>query len=456
MKIKILDTNIILDYPIQDILDSFGFEDVTVVIPFKVLVELDTFKKGTESTNEYCRIAIRFLDGLRNLGRLSDGVLYKENITVQVYVTKEDIDTLDPSKTDINIIMTARALRDTGTVEIVTRDLHERVIADILDIVAKDVSLDKVDGPDLYTGITTIKIDDNQVAQLCSDWQTGSIMVEGDFHPNQFIEMEDSLGNKHYGVYNLYTGGVHRLKPSYEAWGIKPKKDKMGNVVIEQAMLMHLLLDPNVNFVSAIGASGCGKTLLSLACGLEQAMGKFPSMYDKVVIMRPLASADRDIGALPGTKNEKLEPWMASSFDNLELLLGGYVPQDMKGYNNMNPMMSGREKIFGLIEMGKLELEALTYIRGRSMPKQFIIVDDAQNLTPRQAATIVTRAGDGTKLVFLGDVSRQQIDDKKLTPFSNGLAYTVDKFKGVSPLVGHVTMKTTVRSPLAELGVRFL
>jgi PhoH-like ATPase len=218
-----------------------------------------------------------------------------------------------------------------------------------------------------------------------------------------------------------------------------------------------MLLDPDIQFVSAIGASGCGKTLLALACALEQTINKDPSMYSKIVLMRPLVGADKDIGALPGTKEEKLAPWMGASYDNLEFLLTNYMPRDLQAKDvYIHYQQTAKEKIGILMDLGKLEFEAITYIRGRSMPKQFIIVDDAQNLTPKQAATIITRAGEGSKLVFLGDVSRQQIDDHRLTPWSNGLSYVVDRFKGKDSIIGHITMREVVRSRLAMLGVKYL
>jgi PhoH-like ATPase len=263
--------------------------------------------------------------------------------------------------------------------------------------------------------------------------------------------MKDSSGETHYGIYNAENKSIDGLKRHYEAWTVKPKKNKDNSIIVDQAMLLHLLLDPNIQFVSAIGPSGCGKTLLALAAGLEQVFCS--NKYSKITIMRPLANLDKDIGALPGTKLEKLEPWLASSFDNLEYLLDAHCP---KGYDL--EMLSDKERVYALMDMGKLEIEAMAYIRGRSMHNQFIIVDDAQNLDEHQAATIITRASEGTKVIFLGDINPKQIDDPKLNSFNNGLTYVVQKFKGVHPIVGHIllTNEDVVRSTLASLGVELL
>jgi PhoH-like ATPase len=313
VKTKILDTNIILDYPISTIIESFiGEADmVKVIVPFKVLIELDTFKKGTDYINENCRAAIRFLDGLRSKGNLIEGVQYGDKFIVQVSFDEKP--TLDPKKVDNSIVVLAQQMEQTGTeVEIVTRDLHERVLADIFGVIAKDVNIDKATSEELYTGIEHININDDQLIEWCSNPKAlGSIASPKEFYPNAFVELIDPLGTSQYGIYNYNNNRIESLKRTYTAWGIKPKVSKVtGRPVDEQSMLMHLLLDPEVEFVSAIGPSGTGKTLLALACGLEQVQGMFPSLYDKIVVLRPMVGVDKDIGALPGSKEEKLEPWM--------------------------------------------------------------------------------------------------------------------------------------------------
>lgn len=436
MKKVVLDTNVLLDRPFETIFESFA-EPTEVVIPLVVLEELDTFKNGHAARHEYARAATRFLDGLRAQGKLHEGVTYKEHKVV-VSVSQEE---LDLSKPDYQIIK--KALETEST--LITQDINERVVADAVGVPSTNFAPNDVDVNKLYTGYREIDITDEEVE---------AFYAEGEFHPgtrrlynNQFLIMTDDLGGIHLGIYKGNRKRVEKLLTRYEAWGIKPKKDKQGHIVIEQIFAMHLLLDPEIEFVTLLGPSGCGKTLLTLAAGLEQAVSG--DEYNKIMAMRPLVAVGDDIGFLPGDKLEKLEPWMASTFDALDYLLERYEPKDGGMY------MSSKEKVYGLIHSGALELEAMAHVRGRSIPKQFIIVDDAQNLTQHQATTIITRAGEGSKVVFLGDLSEKQIDNHRLTPSNNGLAYVIDRFKG-EDIVGHITMQTVVRSRLAQLGVEKL
>jgi PhoH-like ATPase len=452
MKTKVLDTNVILDHSLQGILDQLKEEEgeMTIVIPFKVSRELNGFKSGVQLKNYNARRSIALIESLRKSGDLTKGVRYDDKFTIKIYTTAED-EELNLNQTDDTVIYTAQVHKEIygDNVEIVTDDLDERILASIHNVESR--SLEEPKELELYTGKEIIPITDKQLEEFYSDPKNPSVKTKRKLYPNQFVMMKDSSGAVHYGIYNYQTKSIDRLKRHYEAWSIKPKKNSEGQVIIDQAMFMHLLLDPNIQFVSAIGPSGCGKTLLALAAGLEQVFNT--GLYNKITIMRPLVNLDKDIGALPGDKLEKLEPWMASSFDNLEYLLGLHCPKDYD-----LEMLQDREKAYRLIEMGKLEIEAMAYIRGRSMHNQFIIVDDAQNLDIHQAATIITRASEGTKIVFLGDINQKQIDNPKLNSFNNGLTYIVEKFKGVDPIVGHIsfTKQDVVRSKLASLGVDLL
>lgn len=431
-----LDTNVLLDRPFETIFESFT-EPTEVIIPLVVLEELDTFKNGHAARHEYARAATRFLDALRKEGKLHEGVPYKEHRVV-VHVSDHE---LDLNKPDYQIIKKAK---DTDSL-LITQDINERVVADALGVQATNFAPNDVDVNKLYTGYRDIRITDEEVQDF---YQNGSFGPGNRrIYNNQFLVMEDDFGGLHLGIYKSKKKRIEKLKPKYEAWGIKPKKDKNGEQVIEQIFAMHLLLDPDILFVSLLGPSGCGKTLLALATALQQVMTQ--EDYNKIMVMRPLVAVGDDIGFLPGDKLEKLEPWMASTFDALDFLLEEFLPKDGGFYT------SSKEKIYDLIHVGKLELEAMAHVRGRSIPKQFIIVDDAQNLTQHQAATIITRAAEGTKIIFLGDLNEKQIDNHRLTPSSNGLAYVVDRFKG-EEIVGHITMQTVVRSKLAQLGVEKL
>lgn len=442
MEKKVLDTNVLLDRPFEAILESFK-EPTHVILPHVVLKELDTFKKGDEAINEHARAAIRLLDNLRLRGKISEGVEVEvRGMThkVQVHIEMEE---LDLNKPDYKIIKTAKDMDAT----LVTQDVNERVIADALSVRVTNYAPNDVDVNKLYTGHREIQITDEESIEL-GRWESKGIPAGSRrLVHNQFVTMRGNSGEVYEGIYKAEDKFIYKLKTHYEAWGIKPKKDENGNVVSEQKYLLHLLLDPSIEFVTAVGPSGCGKTLLTLAAALEQTENK--GRYNKIVVMRPLIPSGEDIGYLPGDKVEKLEPWMASTFDALDYLLDDYYPKDGDIY------MGSKDKIYAMIAAGRLELEAIAHIRGRSIPNQFIIVDDAQNLTPHQAATIITRVGEGSKLVFLGDLNEKQIDNHRLTPNSNGLAYVIHRMKG-EDIVGHITLNTIVRSRLAQLGVEKL
>lgn len=436
---KTLDTNVLLDRPLGDVLASFS-EPTHVIIPLVVVEELDRFKKGHEVVNEFGRATSRFLDKLRGLGKLNEGVQYEQHI-VQVIVGEDD---LDLSKPDHQIIKCAK---DNNS-QLVSQDINVRIVADALGIPVSNFAPEDVNVKKLYSGVKEIKITDEEVAVFYSERAAIDPAGRRLLH-NQFVIMKDSMGGEHEAIYDGNRKEIVALEKGYDAWGITPKKDKAGKIIPEQKFLMHLLLDRSVEFVSAIGPSGCGKTFLAIAAALEQVFNRDEETgYNKIVVMRPLVPIGNDIGYLPGSKLEKLEPWMASTFDALEYLLEKFDMKD--GFR-----MSSRDKILSLVEDGVLELEAMAHIRGRSIPNQFIIVDDAQNLTQHQAASIITRAGEGSKVVFLGDISSKQIDDHRLTPSSNGLAYVADRFKG-EDIVGHITLETVVRSRLAQLGVEKL
>lgn len=428
----------LLDRTLESVLESFT-EPTKVILPLVVLEEVDTFKKGFESKNEYARAVNRFLDGLRKEGKLHEGVQVGEHI-VQVDI---DLEELDLNKPDYKIIKTAQE----QNAVLVTQDINERVIADAVGVESTHYAPSNVNVNELYTGRTEIDITDEESIELSTYVSRGIPAGERELFNNQFVKMTGEFGETYEGIYKADEHFIYKLKSHYEAWGIKPKKDKSNKVIEEQKYLMDLLLDPEIQFVTAIGPSGCGKTILTMAAALEQTLNN--STYNKITVMRPLIAVGNDIGFLPGDKLEKLEPWMASTFDALDILLEDYTPKDS------NPMVGGKEKVYNLIQQGSLELEAMAHIRGRSLPNQFLIIDDAQNLTQHEAASIITRAGDGTKVVFLGDLSEKQIDNHRLTPSSNGLAYVIDRFKG-EDIVGHITLNTVVRSRLAQLGVEKL
>lgn len=444
-----LDTNVVLDRTFESVMESFE-EPTLVHIPLVVLEECDTFKKGFEAKNEYARAVNRFLDSLREKGKLHEGVAYEQHV-IKVVVKIEE---LDMTKPDYRIILTAK---ETGSI-LISQDINVRVVADALGVQAMMFAPNDVDINKLYTGHTTYPLTEEEVYFL-RKWNGEGIPARDGhgLNNNEFVRMDyHATGETYYGIYKADTDIIVGLEKRYSAWGVKPKHDEHGELVEEQHYLMHLLMDPNIQFITAIGPSGTGKTLLTLAAALSQSISK--NTYKKVTVMRPLIAVGNDIGFLPGDKLEKLEPWMASTFDALEYLLEDYETEnESRQYRSMAEAeaSSSKEKVYSLIQTGKLELEAMAHVRGRSLANQFLIIDDAQNLTQHEATTIITRAGEGTKVVFLGDLSEKQIDNHRLTPSSNGLAYVIERFKG-EEIVGHITLNKVVRSPLAQLGVEKL
>jgi len=318
----------------------------------------------------------------------------------------------------------------------VSKDINARIRADSLGIKAMDFEKQKVDFDRLYCGWAEIEFSAGQIAELN---EKGQIAVEGEFLPNQFLVMKEK-GQSEKEVMARYMGEGQAVALEYDGgavYGIRPRN-------VQQTMAMELLLLEEVRLVTLVGQAGTGKTLIALACALHKCLRE--RSYKKVLVSRPIIPMGRDIGYLPGSKEEKLEHWMEPIFDNLELIMYGKSRDKTKDRKSKeDDRGSPLERLF---ETDKVALEALTYIRGRSIPDQFMLVDEAQNLTPHEVKTVISRAGDGTKVVLTGDP--YQIDNPYLDATSNGLAYAADRLKG-EKLVGHVTLLTSERSELASL-----
>lgn len=428
----VMDTNVFLDKSLGSILAEFK-KPTMVIVPHTVLYELDKFKKGFEQKNLLARDAIRLLDGLED--EIRDGMYrYEEHIIVL------DLGELDMSlsnKPDYQIINTAREY----DARFYSQDLNARVVARGVGVEADHYEPEEVDVNGLYKGYRVIEINEWEYERL---YHVGLDIPEG-LEENEFVVYmtpgcKGQLARAEDGKMHAYQ----RKLRGYASIGSNTHTEHID----EQGMLLEHLFNKDLAFVSAVGPSGCGKTLVTLAAALKQVD---QGDYKRLVVMRPLAKVGEDIGYLPGDKTEKLRSWMASTYDAMDILLEDYMPKDAFGMEGF----STDDKVKGLMDEGLLELEAMTYIRGRSLSKQFIIVDDAQNLTRQEAATIITRVGKGSKLVFLGDLSEKQIDNWRLSPSSNGLAYVVDRFRG-QDIVGHVTLEKVQRSALANLGVELL
>jgi PhoH-like ATPase len=430
----VLDTNVLLHNP-----ESItSFDDNCVVLPMTVIEELDSFKRHNDELGRSARQVIRKLDSLRANGSLKDGVLMENGGTLKITVETKDMPGtfMDMSVPDNRILAVAKALLQQGErVIFVSKDINSRLKADALGIEVMDFEKQKCDFDLLYTGWREFSV---PTAVIDRFHKEESLSLDGfDFFTNEFILLKDSNNPKHSGLGRAVSPQLlAHLNPEYDvAWSIHSRSK-------EQRMALELLLNPEIKLITLIGRAGTGKTLLALAAGLEAVLHL--EIYEKLLVSRPIIPMGKDIGYLPGTKDEKLSLWMQPIFDNLTYLMR---------MNHKIDEGTVQQKVTQLMKNQQVELEALTYIRGRSIPNQFIIVDEAQNLTPHEVKTIISRAGENTKMVLTGDPN--QIDNPYLDSSSNGLSYAVEKLKGQA-LYGHVTLSKSERSPLSAIAADFL
>jgi PhoH-like ATPase len=430
-KTYVLDTNVLLHNPNA----LFAFEDNNVVIPFAVIEEIDNQKKRQDEIGRNARVVSRELDALRESSRLSEGVDLPQGGRLTIELNHSGVlgfpPGLDPEKYDNRILAVAYNLSVSGNgpVTLVTKDLNLRIKADVLGVRAEDFYNDKVDYDQLYTGVGEIYLSAEELDRF---YRGGKLNF--DSHgalPNQFMVVRSSGNPSQSALARYHQGSLVPLNyGEASCWGVKALNK-------EQKFAFELLLNDQVKIVTLVGRAGTGKTLLALAVGLEKVLEE--NAYSRLLVTRPVIPMGDDIGFLPGTKEEKLRPWMQPIYDNLEFLFK----------NCSEPF----EVLQDLIRKGVLDLEALTYIRGRSIPRQFIICDEAQNLSPHMIKTLITRVGEDTKIVLTGDP--EQIDNPYLDASSNGLTYLVERIKS-EEISGHVVLVKGERSKVAELGGKLL
>jgi PhoH-like ATPase len=435
-KTFVIDTNVFIHRP-----DAIlSFKDSEIVVPLWVLEELDKLKTYSDERGRNARHAIRFLEQRASKGKLFDGVKLENGSLLRVALSynHELAPEVSGDRNDNKIILCALTIqreaeknKNDQEVFFVSKDINARVKARAIGLYAVDYEKQKASIATLYAGYKQNKINAETARSLTED---GSVpWAEKLFH-NQFVQLEitGSKGEMLVGRYDSELKILRYVDDYHQGIsGIHPLNP-------QQQMAFELLLDDSVSLVSLVGKAGTGKTLLALAAGLEKVFEK--KSYGRLLASRPVMPLGKDIGFLPGDKEEKLSHWMKPLFDNLELISS----------QNGKPEFKSVESI---MKSGKIEIEAITYIRGRSLPKQYIIIDEAQNLTPHEIKTIVSRAGKDTKVVLTGDP--YQIDTPYLDSDSNGLTYLVEAFKGVS-LFGHVTLEKSERSELAELAAELL
>jgi PhoH-like ATPase len=437
----VLDTNVLLHDPRS----IFGFDDNDVVIPIHVIEEIDNFKRDLSTLGRNARQVSRYLDDFRVQGKLGEGVPIapdKGCIRVLIADPKARHGAVDGHSTDDKILMVALELLErekAKPVVFVTKDTNLRIRADALGLHAVDYDVEGLAALDeLWSGVAELEVG---AAEVNDFYGNGAIPWPSPEHeappPNAFVVLRDKANPQHsaVGKYSAAKQALVQLikTPKEGVWGIRPRNK-------EQSFALDLLLNDEVRLVTIVGKAGTGKTLLAIAAGLQKTMED--GVYQKLLVSRPIFPLGRDIGYLPGSIEEKLNPWMQPIFDNVEYLMN-LSRSDKKagrGYHE-------------LLDLGILEIEPLTYIRGRSIPNQYIIVDEAQNLTPHEVKTIITRVGDGTKIVLTGDP--YQIDNPYVDQTNNGLIHVVNRFKQ-ERLAGHVTLSKGERSPLAELAANLL
>ncbi|MTH52586.1 AAA family ATPase [Bacillus mangrovi] len=440
-KVYVLDTNVLL----QDPNSIYSFDDNEVVIPAVVLEEVDSKKRYMDEVGRNARQVSKLIDALREKGKLHEKIPLHNGGVLRIELNHRSFHELQDifvEKTNDNRILAVannlsneeKTKEDGRPVIIVSKDTLVRVKADALGLIAEDFLSDRVVEVDhVYTGFLDLYIEKDSLDKFYEKNElTLAEVTNHPFYPNQFVIMKDALGGSSSAVGMVDKTGkkVKRLFTDHDhVWGIRPRN-------VQQTMAVELLLRNDLPLVTLIGKAGTGKTLLALAAGLLQTedLGTFK----KLLVARPIVPVGKDIGFLPGEKEEKLRPWMQPIYDNLEYLFNTKKPGEL------DAILAG---------MGSIEVEALTYIRGRSIPDQYIIIDEAQNLTKHEVKTILTRVGERSKIVLMGDP--EQIDHPYLDEYNNGLTYVVEKFKD-QQIAGHVKLVKGERSGLAQLAADLL
>ncbi|HVK64361.1 MAG TPA: PhoH family protein [Polyangium sp.] len=436
----VLDANVLLHDPHA----IFKFEDNDLIIPIYAIEEIDQFKREGSERGRNARTIARLLDGLRSsAGALSVGVPLERGGSLRIAIPERRPNALvglDSKSQDLAILHVAIDVRDKDKSKptiFVTMDTNLRIRADALGMTSE--TYESQSAPDTENELSVLEV---EVPGTDVDlfFQNGFVAAPhpSALYPNVGVLLRDAASVTHtaLGRYDAAKGQVVALRtPRDGVMGVRPRNK-------EQAYALDLLLDDTIRLVTLIGKAGTGKTLLALAAGLKRTVED--GIYSRMLVSRPVMPLGRDIGFLPGDVDEKLNPWMQPIFDNLEFL---FTSGAARGKN-----ADGRGFV-QLLESGIVQVEPLTYIRGRSLPHQYLIVDEAQNLTPHEVKTIITRAGEGTKVILTGDP--QQIDNPYVDHASNGLSVVADRFKQ-EQIAGHVVLAKGERSELAELAANLL
>jgi PhoH-like ATPase len=437
VKNYILDTNVLLHDP-----NSFlSFKTNHVLIPIEVIEEIDRFKREATERGQNARTVSRMLDGLRAQGRLSEGVELSNGGHLRIIFNHKSRNgnghvSAGNHAVDGRIVALAQSMQKAHPkipAILVTKDINLRIKADALGLQAEDYESDRVMIQDLYTGMFDLAVSAQQMIAFRSN---GEMELKGDtqFFPNEYCTLTEEGNHKRTALTKVDSTGT-KLVPIIDSregvWGIKPRNR-------EQHFAFDALLDDRVKLVTLMGKAGTGKTLMAMAAGLKRTV--LDREFRRLVVARPTISMGKELGFLPGSLEEKLNPWMQPIHDALELLSDLNMGSDHRRSND-------------LMRSGSIVVEALSYIRGRSIAHQFMVIDEAQNLTPLEVKTIITRVGPGTKIIFTGDP--YQIDNPYVDSSSNGFNYIISKFREQA-IAAHIELQKGERSDLAELAANLL
>ncbi len=436
MKNYVLDTNVLLHDPHS----LLNFRTNNVLIPIEVIEEIDRFKRESTELGQNARSVSRLLDGLRGKGSLSDGVPLENGGRLRIVFQKPAKSAsqviLGENTVDNRIVATAlsilKATPKLPTI-LVSKDINLRIKADALGLQAEDYETDRVLIKDLYTGMADIAVSAEKLAAFRAN---GELEINGgtQYFPNEYCTLSEETNPKRTALTKVDASGkkfVPIIDSREGVWGIKPRNR-------EQHFAFDALLDDRVKLVTLMGKAGTGKTLMAMAAGLKKTV--LDREFRRLVVARPTISMGKELGFLPGSLDEKLAPWMQPIHDALEMLSDLNMGHEHRRSND-------------LMRSGSIVVEALSYIRGRSIAHQFMVIDEAQNLTPLEVKTIITRVGHGTKIIFTGDP--YQIDNPYVDSSSNGFNYIISKFRG-EPVAAHIELQKGERSELAELAANLL
>jgi PhoH-like ATPase len=436
VKNYILDTNVLLHDPNS----LLSFEENNVLVPIEVIEEIDRFKRESTELGQNARTVSRMLDAFRGQGRLSEGVKLPTGGRLKIVFQKNGQVNgeggFNANTVDNRILSLAAGIQKAqpkNATILVSKDINLRIKADALGLQAEDYETDRVFIKDLYTGMIEMPVSS---AQLASFRTNGELDLEGGrkYFPNEYCTLTDETNPKRTALTKV-DAAAEKLVPIIDCregiWGIKPRNR-------EQHFAFDALLDDRVKLVTLMGKAGTGKTLLAMAAGLKRTV--LDREFRRLVVARPTISMGKELGFLPGSLEEKLAPWMQPIHDALEML------------SDLN-MGHEHRRSGDLMRSGSIVVEALSYIRGRSIANQFMIIDEAQNLTPLEVKTIITRVGNGTKIIFTGDP--YQIDNPYVDSSSNGFNYVVSRFRAEA-VAAHIELQKGERSELAELAANIL